>query len=118
LHDYNRIPGDINIIFCDPEYLININRKYLDHDYYTDVITFPYSDHEEKKISGDIFIDVETVKQNAVKYKQLFFEEILRVIIHGILHLAGENDTTKEQSENMKKAEDKALQKITTGTKE
>jgi len=118
LHDYDRIPGDINIIFCDPEYLLNINRMYLDHDYYTDVITFPYSDKKEKKISGDIFIDVETVKQNAVKYKQLFFEEILRVIIHGILHLAGENDTTKEQSVNMKKAEDKALQKITTGNKE
>ncbi len=118
LNDYNRIPGDINIIFCDPEYLLNINRKYLDHDYYTDVITFPYSDPEEKKINGDIFIDVETVKQNAVKYKQLFFKEILRVIIHGILHLVGENDTTREQSESMKKAEDKALQKITTGNKE
>lgn len=118
LNDYNRIPGDINIIFCDPEYLLNINRKYLDHDYYTDVITFPYSDPEEKKINGDIFIDVETVKQNAVKYKQLFFKEILRVIIHGILHLAGENDTTREQSESMKKAEDKALQKIMTGNKE
>ncbi len=118
LNDYNRIPGDINIIFCDPEYLLNINRKYLDHDYYTDVITFPYSDPEEKKINGDIFIDVETVKQNAVKYKQLFFKEILRVIIHGILHLVGENDTTREQSESMKKAEDKALQKIMTGNKE
>ncbi len=118
LNDYKRIPGDINIIFCDPEYLLNINRKYLDHDYYTDVITFPYSDPEEKKINGDIFIDVETVKQNAVKFKQLFFKEILRVIIHGILHLVGENDTTREQSESMKKAEDKALQKIMTGNKE
>ncbi|HOO42190.1 MAG TPA: rRNA maturation RNase YbeY [Bacteroidales bacterium] len=110
LNNYERIPADINIIFCDSQYLLEMNKKFLNHDYYTDVITFPYSEPDNKEISGDIFIDVETVKSNAVKFKQSFEDEKLRVIIHGILHLAGENDITKEQKEKMRKAEDRALQ--------
>lgn len=108
--EYNKIPGDINIIFCNPEYLLEINKRFLNHDYYTDVITFPYSEPNGKKIHGDVFIDVETVRQNAVIYKQSFSDEILRVIIHGILHLAGEDDTTTEQRDKMRNAEDRALQ--------
>ncbi len=118
LRDYDRIPGDINIIFCDPEYLLKINKKYLNHDYYTDVITFPYSDPEDEKINADIFIDIDTVKKNAVDYKQSFSDEILRVIIHGVLHLAGEDDITKEQWDNMRKAEDRALQIFSVDPKE
>jgi len=90
---------------------------YLNHDYYTDVITFDYSDPEDKKINGDLFIDLETVKQNAVKYKQSFDDEILRVIIHGILHLSGEDDKTKMQQINMRKAEDRALQLFSADSK-
>lgn len=118
LRDYDRIPGDINIIFCDPEYLLKINKKYLNHDYYTDVITFPYSDPEDEKINADIFIDIDTVKKNAMDYKQSFSDEILRVIIHGVLHLAGEDDITKEQWDNMRKAEDRALQIFSVDPKE
>ncbi|MFA5301376.1 MAG: rRNA maturation RNase YbeY [Bacteroidales bacterium] len=118
LNDYGKIPGDINIIFCDHEFLLKINTQFLNHDYYTDVITFPYSDPDEKKIQGDIFVDVETVKQNAIIYKETFHDEIMRVIIHGILHLAGEDDTTKDQRDKMRQAENRALQVFGKSPKE
>jgi rRNA maturation RNase YbeY len=118
LNDYGKIPGDINIIFCDHEFLLKINTQFLNHDYYTDVITFPYSDPDEKKIQGDIFVDVETVKQNAIIYKETFHDEIMRVIIHGILHLAGEDDTTKDQRDKIRQAENRALQVFGKSPKE
>jgi len=109
LGNYEKKPGDINIIFCDSAYLLEINKKYLQHDYCTDVITFPYTGEKSAKMDGDIYIDVETVRLNAKKYGQTFENEMLRVIIHGILHLAGKDDSTNEQQAEMTNAEDAAL---------
>jgi rRNA maturation RNase YbeY len=102
--------GDINIIFSTDEYLYDLNRIYLNHDYYTDVITFPYN--EPNKISGDIFISIERVKENAQTYNTTFLNELNRVIIHGILHLIGYNDKTEEEQKIMRQKEDFYLQKL------
>ena len=79
--------GNINIIFCSDPYILDINKKYLKHNYYTDIITFDYC--EGQVLSGDLFISVDTVRANADFYKTDFSEELNRVIIHGVLHLAG-----------------------------
>ena len=102
--------GEINIIFTSDDYLLEINQKFLSHDYYTDVITFDYSDN--KKISGDIFISIDRVKENAEKYKEKFFDELNRVIIHGILHLLGYKDKTSNEKHLMRKKEDFYLKKL------
>lgn len=104
---YNKRVGEIAYIFCDDEKILDINRQYLQHDYYTDVITFDYS--EKKVISGDIFISLDTVKTNAKKYSQPYLTELHRVIIHGVLHLCGINDKGQGEREKMEEAEDKAL---------
>ncbi|OQX99272.1 MAG: rRNA maturation RNase YbeY [Bacteroidetes bacterium 4572_128] len=96
--------GDINLIFTGKEYLLKINQKYLSHDYHTDVITFDYN--IEKIISGDIFISVETVFENAKIYKKNKKEEMLRIIIHGILHLLNYKDKDKKDKIIMKEKED------------
>ena len=94
--------GELSIIFCSDEYLIDINKRHLDHDYYTDIITFNYS--IEKNLNGDLFISVDRVKDNASAFNENFNMELFRVIIHGILHLCGFNDkTTKEQKEMRQK---------------
>lgn len=100
--------GDICIIFCDDEYLLNINRQYLNHDYYTDIITFDYV--EGNKISGDLFISLDTVKFNSVKFSESFELEAKRVIIHGILHLLGLKDKTETEALEMRSAENRALE--------
>lgn len=100
--------GDICIIFCDDEYLLNINRQYLNHDYYTDIITFDYV--EGNKISGDLFISLDTVKSNSVKFSESFELEAKRVIIHGILHLLGLKDKTETEALEMRSAENRALE--------
>lgn len=100
--------GDICIIFCDDEYLLNINRQYLNHDYYTDIITFDYV--EGNKISGDLFISLDTVKSNSVKFSESFELEAKRVIIHGILHLLGLKDKTETEALEMRLAENRALE--------
>ncbi|HHV03887.1 MAG: rRNA maturation RNase YbeY [Bacteroidales bacterium] len=112
IKSYGMIPGDIGIIFCESEYLLKMNKKYLGHDHYTDVITFSYTGKNETKMSGDIFIDVETVRNNALLYGQSFSKELLRVMAHGVLHILGEDDITTVQSNKMRKAEDNALSKI------
>lgn len=98
-----KILGNISYIFCDNNYILEINKKYLNHDYFTDIITFDYS--ENNVISGDIFISIETVKQNANHYKTTFEEELHRVIIHGILHLCGYKDKTPTDKKIMRKKE-------------
>jgi len=108
--DHFKKPGDINIIFCSDNYLLNINNQYLNHNYYTDVITFNYNN--KNKINGDIFISVDTVKQNSITFNSNFNNEILRVIIHGILHLINYNDKTKKEQILMRKKEDELLSKI------
>lgn len=108
IETYQKKVGDICIIFCDDEYLININRQYLNHDYYTDIITFDYV--EGNKISGDLFISLDTVKSNSVKFSENFEMEAKRVIIHGILHLLGLKDKTESEELVMRSAENQALE--------
>ncbi len=96
--------GNINIIFCSDPYILDINKKYLKHNYYTDIITFDYC--EGQVLSGDLFISVDTVRANADFYKTDFSEELNRVIIHGVLHLAGYDDQTDEQKAQMRSKED------------
>lgn len=96
--------GDINFIFCGDDYLLDINVKYLKHSALTDIISFDYS--LGKKLSGDIFISVDRVKDNSVKYEVNFDDELHRVIIHGILHFCGYKDKTKEDKRLMRKKED------------
>ncbi len=98
---------DINYIFCDDEYLLQINIDYLQHDYYTDVIGFQYSDGPE--LSGDIYISIDRVKDNAAENKISFDKELSRVMIHGILHFMNYKDKTEEEIEKMRTAEDKWL---------
>ena len=105
-----KILGEINIIFCSDEYLLKMNKQYLNHDYYTDVITFDYSD--DQIISGDIFISVDRVKDNAQTYNQTFETELNRVIVHGILHLIGYKDKTDAEQKLMRQKEDYYLQKL------
>lgn len=96
--------GEISFIFCSDDYLLDINRQYLDHDYYTDIITFDYV--ERGIISGDIFISVDRVRENANAYKVTFENELNRILIHGVLHLLGYQDKEPEEKELMTAKED------------
>ena len=96
--------GDINIIFCSDRYLLDVNVKYLGHDYFTDIITFDYS--EGKVISGDLFISIDSVRENSVFYSTDFNNELNRVIVHGILHLIGYDDHSEEDIAVMRSKED------------
>ena len=95
--------GDINVIFCSDNYILDINQKYLQHDFFTDIITFDYC--EDKTLSGDLFISVDSVRENSLFYKTDFREELLRVIVHGILHLIGYDDHTPEEQKLMRSKE-------------
>jgi len=102
----------INYIFCSDEELLIINRQFLSHDYFTDIITFDTIDDQRVKsrsLSGDIFISIDSVRINADEYQVTFEEELHRVMIHGILHLAGFDDHTEEESQEMRKQENSAL---------
>ncbi|MGJ8660323.1 rRNA maturation RNase YbeY [Cellulophaga fucicola] len=99
--------GDINYIFCDDAYLLNINQQYLDHDTYTDIITFDYTDG--KLIGSDIYISVDRVKENAVDFKVDFSQELLRVMAHGILHLCGFKDKSTEEAALMRSKEEEKI---------
>lgn len=101
--------GQISVIFCSDPYLLEINRKYLGHDYYTDIITFDYS--EGDTISGDLFISVDTVRSNAEYYSADFKDELDRVIVHGVLHLIGYDDHTDEQTAEMRARENHYLER-------
>jgi rRNA maturation RNase YbeY len=99
--------GNLNYTFLSDDSLLKMNIEYLKHNTYTDIITFNYN--EEKKVSGDIFISVDRVRENARKFEVSFEEELHRVIIHGVLHLCGYKDKTKTDSEMMRKKENSAL---------
>ena len=99
--------GVINYIFCDDDYLIEINRSYLNHDTFTDIITFDYSDKDE--VHGDIFISGERVRENALAYKVAFEVELLRVMAHGLLHLVKYNDKSPEETDLMRRKEDEKI---------
>lgn len=100
--------GDISIIFCSDNYILDVNIKYLQHDYFTDIITFDYC--EGNILSGDLFISVDSVCENAVEYGTEFDEELNRVIVHGILHLIGYDDFTEEDKREMRSKENYYLQ--------
>ena len=104
---YGRKVGDIAYIFCNDEKILEVNRQYLHHDYYTDIITFDYD--EDDVISGDLFISLDTVRSNAQQLGVPDEQELNRVIIHGILHLCGINDKGPGEREIMEAAENKAL---------
>ena len=104
------ILGDVNYIFCSAKHLIEMNNQFLNHNYYTDVITFDYSDLKGTKlVSGDVFIDVETVKDNAKEYGANYLTEMRRVVVHGVLHLCGQGDKTPKTNKEMHAKEDKYL---------
>jgi rRNA maturation RNase YbeY len=98
----------LNYVFCSDEFLFDINLKFLNHDFYTDIITFPLSE-TEKEIEGEIYISIDRVKDNALKLKTDFKEELHRVIFHGVLHLMGYKDKTKTQVKAMRKKENEWL---------
>ena len=103
--------GEISYIFCDDEKILEVNRQYLQHDYYTDIITFDYT--EGDKIAGDLFISLDTVRSNAELFKQDYETELHRVIVHGVLHLCGINDKGPGEREIMEKCENEALAILT-----
>jgi len=96
--------GDISFIFCSDEYLLDVNRKFLNHDYYTDIITF--DNVEDNVINGDIFISVDRVKENSIEFETSFDNEIHRILIHGVLHLLGFKDKVKKDKILMTEKED------------
>lgn len=104
---YGKKVGEIAYIFVDDEKILEVNRQYLQHDYYTDIITFDYT--EGDTISGDLFISLDTVRTNAEQVGATYEQELCRVIIHGILHLCGINDKGPGEREIMEAAEDRAL---------
>ena len=108
---YGKVVGDINYIFVDDETILDINRRFIGHDYYTDHIGFDYS--EANALSGDIYISLDTVRSNAELYGATFDEELRRIIIHGLLHLCGLRDKTPEERQQMQQAEDQALSQLT-----
>nr|WP_321374556.1 rRNA maturation RNase YbeY [uncultured Bacteroides sp.] len=104
---YEKKVGEIAYIFCSDEKILEVNKEYLQHDYYTDIITFDYC--EDNIISGDIFISLDTVKSNSEQFKTSYNDELHRTIIHGILHLCGINDKGEGEREIMEAEENKAL---------
>jgi probable rRNA maturation factor len=103
----NKKEGDINYIFCDDEYILEINKQYLDHDYYTDIISFDYSVGNE--LHGDIFVSIERVRENAIEFEVTFNEELKRVLVHGVLHYCGYKDKTEEEELLMRSKEDEKI---------
>ena len=107
IQTHGKKTGDIAYIFCNDEKILEINTQYLKHKYYTDIITFDYT--EGNTVSGDIFISMDTVRSNAVEFDVSFEQELYRVMIHGILHLCGYEDNTHTKKRDMRKKEDEAL---------
>ena len=109
--DENYMIKDLNYIFCSDEYLYQINLEYLNHPTYTDIITFDISEGE-KKLEGDIFISIERVRENAIIQKVNFEKELLRVLSHGLYHLCGYKDKSKEEKKVMRQKEEEAISKF------
>lgn len=107
---YGKKVGNITYIFCSDEKILEVNKEFLQHDYYTDIITF--DDTEGNTISGDIFISLDTVKSNSEKFQTSYLEELHRVIIHGILHLCGLKDKSPKDEKLMREAENQSLKSI------
>jgi rRNA maturation RNase YbeY len=108
ISSHGKLPGEINYIFCNDERILSVNIEFLKHDYYTDIITFDYS--KSSVLSGDIYISLDTVASNATKLDLPFSNELNRVMVHGILHLCGFKDKKPDESLEMRKLEDDALE--------
>lgn len=108
---YHKFPGDIQYIFCDDTFLAEMNQQYLQHNTLTDIITFNYNSGHY--ISGDIFISIDRIKENAATYKTTIEDELHRVMIHGILHLCGLNDKSPKDKKLMQEKENEALEILT-----
>ncbi len=106
----NHQTGHLSFVFCSDDYLLEVNKKFLNHDYYTDIITFDYN--ESTIISGDFIISIDRVKDNALTHHCAFYKELYRVIIHGILHLLGFSDKTEIQQKKMRLLEDRYLAQL------
>ena len=104
----DKVINQLTYVFCSDEYLLNINKEYLNHDYYTDIITFPYK--QGKEIESDIFISIDRVMENATQFEASFEEELLRVMAHGLLHLMGYGDKTDDEKKVMRSKENQAVQ--------
>jgi rRNA maturation RNase YbeY len=109
---YGRMVGEVSVVFCSDAYLLQMNRDYLGHDYFTDVIAFDYS--RDGRVSGDIFVSVDSVGCNAVEYGVSFDDELRRVMLHGVLHLCGEDDGTADEQAAMFQAQERWLREWDT----
>ncbi|TAE50999.1 MAG: rRNA maturation RNase YbeY [Bacteroidetes bacterium] len=105
---YGKQAGEINYIFCDEEYMLTLNRQFLDHDYYTDILTFPHAPEGSPALYADIYISIDRVRENADTFQSSFTDELHRVIIHGILHLLGFDDHDENEAQ-MRAKENEAL---------
>jgi probable rRNA maturation factor len=110
ISEYGFVTGELSFVFCSDEYLLKLNKTFLNHDYYTDVITF--NDNVDRIINGDIYISIERVRENAASFSVSDNEELKRVMIHGVLHLVGFSDDTDDLKLIIRQAEDRALQKV------
>ena len=108
--DYGFSVGELNYIFCNDDKILAVNREFLQHDYFTDIITFDYT--TRTRVNGDIFISLDTVQSNADQEGVTFIQELHRIIIHGLLHLTGQGDKTPETKAEMTRKENSALKKI------
>ena len=104
---HDRVVGRLSYVFCDDEYILETNRKFLNHDYFTDIITFDYSNR--RRVSGDMVISLDTVRTNAELFGRSYDEELRRVVVHGVLHLCGINDKGPGEREIMERHENEAL---------
>ncbi|MFZ4723854.1 MAG: rRNA maturation RNase YbeY [Paludibacter sp.] len=108
--EYKKKIGKVAYIFCNDERILEVNKQFLNHDYYTDIITFDYSDG--RIISGDIFISIDTIKSNAKEFNESLDAELQRIMIHGILHLCGQDDKTVELRKEMTQKENRAIHNL------
>lgn len=113
IDSYKKKAGDISYIFCSDEYLLRLNKEHLQHDYYTDILTFPYAPADAKELHSDIYISIDRVRDNAATLNISFTDELHRVMIHGILHLLGFDDHGEGAQEDMRLKENQALEKRT-----
>lgn len=102
--------GDIAVVFCSDPYILEVNKQYLNHDYYTDIITFDYC--EGDVVSGDLIVSIDTVTSNADLYKSTFSDELFRVVLHGVLHLCGLGDKSEQEISEMRAAENHFLSSL------
>ncbi|MGD9929683.1 MAG: rRNA maturation RNase YbeY [Mangrovibacterium sp.] len=110
IKEEGKMPGELSFIFCSDPYLLEINKQYLDHDYFTDIITFDYV--EGRMVSGDIFVSVDRVSENADTFQVSFSDELNRILIHGVLHLCGYADKLPQEKKIMTQKEDFYLDKL------